>query len=155
MRKSTIALLLLSSLAGCRKAAPSDLVGTWVVEDASRAFLPAGSTKTLPTIVLDSNGTFTASGLPRETLVPTPQGVRGQLAMHTGGGVWRIVSDNSSQYIQMTFNRMAGRTAGDLPYGIQVGISISWSDPELYYFLGDADLGRRISFERKKEDRGR
>jgi hypothetical protein len=63
--------------------------------------------------------------------------------LENGTGVWKLVSIEGKQLVQLDFQVIADWKEG-LPYGTQLGISRG----RLFYFLGDADEGRRIAFVR-------
>jgi hypothetical protein len=67
----------------------------------------------------------------------------------TGTGLWKLASREGKQQVQLDFHAKAGSKEGDIPYGTQMDVTKGWSAVSLYYFLGDADEGRRVSFERK------
>lgn len=64
----------------------------------------------------------------------------------TGSGTWGLVSLDGQQKVQLKFQVIANRK-DTLPYGAQLDISSG----SLYYFLGDPDDGRRVSFEKKSK----
>jgi hypothetical protein len=68
----------------------------------------------------------------------------------SGRGTWKLVSREGKQQVQFDFEEIADWNKNELPYGTQLDISRGWSSLSLYYFLGDADEGRRIEFERQK-----
>jgi hypothetical protein len=77
LRFVPIAMLLCLDLLGCTSAKTTDVTGTWVVTDKSRQrFLPSAQQKAAAKIVLEANGTFVASEIPktcwmgRQRLVP-------------------------------------------------------------------------------------
>jgi hypothetical protein len=69
--------------------------------------------------------------------------------LESGSGVWKLVSREGKQQVQLDFHTIADWKETDLPYGTQLDVSRGWSAVSLFYFLGDADEGRRIDFERK------
>jgi len=142
-----IVLLLLFGMLGCKNVQPGELAGTWVMKRTSREVLPTELQKASGKIVLDENGTFTASELPEE--LPPYDMKQRRVRMDTGSGVWKLVSREGKQQVQLDFHAMEGNKEGDVPYGTQMDVSKGWSAVSLYYFLGDADEGRRVSFERK------
>jgi hypothetical protein len=150
LRFLPIAILLLLSMLGCQSVQPSELAGTWVMKETSRQVLPTELQNASVKIVLDVNGTFAASELPEE-LPPAPPSDMKQrrVRLDTGSGVWKLVSREGKQQVQLNFHAMLGSKEGDVPYGTQMDVEKWWSTVSLYYFLGDADEGRRVSFERK------
>lgn len=150
LRFLLIALLLLFGMLGCKSVQPNELAGTWVMKDTSRQVLPTELQKASAKIVLDANGSFAASELPEELPSPPPYDMKQRrVRLDTGGGVWKLVSREGKQQVQLDFHEMAGSKEGGVPYGTQMDIAKGWSAVSLYYFLGDADEGGRVSFERK------
>jgi hypothetical protein len=142
--------LLVFEMPGCKSIQGGDLTGAWVMKDASRQVLPTELQKASAKLVLDANGTFVASELPEELPLVAPYDVKNRnVRLDTGSGVWKIVSREGKQQVQLDFHTMAGSKEGGVPYGTQMDVSRGWSAVSLYYFLGDADEGRRVSFERK------
>jgi hypothetical protein len=64
--------------------------------------------------------------------------------LESGTGVWKLVSREGKQQVQLDFQTITGWKDA-LPYGTQLDVSRG----SLFYFFGDADEGRRISFEQK------
>ena len=139
-------LALLSGIVGCNNVRSAELSGTWLMTDASRQVLPTGLQQTSATIVLDANGTFVASNMPGLLFFPGHRDARPE----SGRGTWKLVSREGKQQVQFDFEEIADWNKNELPYGTQLDISRGWSSLSLYYFLGDADEGRRIEFERQK-----
>jgi hypothetical protein len=96
--------------------------------------------------VLDEDRTFVASEIPEDLLYPPPEGAD---RLVTGTGVWRLVSREGKQRVQLQFNTITSGQRGNVPYGTVLDVSAGWSTIDLYYFQGDADQGRRIEFEKK------
>jgi hypothetical protein len=132
--------MLLFGMLGCTSVGPSDLIGTWVIKDASRQVLPTELQKPSAKIVFDRNGTFVASGLPGLFYFPG----RHAAQLDTGSGAWRIVSRDGKQLVQLDFQAIEGWKDA-LPFGTQLNVSRG----SLFYFFGDPDEGRRVAFERK------
>lgn len=135
-----IALLSFLGMLGCKNMQPSELTGTWVLKDASRKVLPTDLQRASAKIVLESNGTFVASNMPGLFYFPG----RHAAQLDTGSGAWKLVSRGGKQQVQLDFHVIAG-WKDSLPYGTQLDVSSG----TLFYFLGDADEGRRVAFERK------
>jgi hypothetical protein len=134
-------------LIGCRGAQPTDVTGTWRVTDQSRRrFLSASQRNAAAQIVLDEDRTFDASEIPEDLLYAPPE-VADRLV--TGTGVWKLVSREGKQRVQLQFNTITSGQRGNVPYGTVLDVSAGWSTIDLYYFQGDADQGRRIEFEKK------
>jgi hypothetical protein len=150
LRFLPIAIFLLFGMLGCKSVQPNELAGTWVMKDTSRQVLPTELQKASAKLVLDGNGTFSASELPEELPPAPPYDMKQRrVRLDTGTGVWKLVSREGKQQMQLNFHTMAGSKEGDVPYGTQMNVATGWSAVSLYYFLGDADEGRRVSFEKK------
>ena len=137
--------LLFFVMLGCKTVQSSDLTGTWLVKDSSRQVLPPELQKAAAKIVVDANGTFVVSDIPGLFYFPGRRAAR----LESGSGVWKLVSREGKQQVQLDFHAIADWKESDLPYGTQLNVSRGWSAVSLFYFLGDADEGRRIDFERK------
>jgi hypothetical protein len=96
-------------------------------------------------IVLNPNGTFVASDMPGLFFFPEHRDAR----LESGSGMWQLVSREGRQQVQLEFHEIADWKKNELPYGTQLDVSRGWSAVSLYYFLGDADEGRRIEFEKE------
>lgn len=140
-----LAIVFLVPLAGCTKAKTEELVGTWRIVEASRGVLPA-RLKTAPaTIVLSGDGRFTVSVLPGFlNTPPEPE------ELDSGDGVWKLISREGKQEVQLEFQSRQGKNASRVPFGAMLEISKSLGRPTLYYFIRDPDEGRMVEFERAK-----
>ena len=142
-----IAMLLCFGLLGCMSANTSDITGTWFVANKSRLrFLPAEQQKATAQITLEPNGIFVASEIPEDLPYGPPEAGVGLV---TGQGVWRLLSREGKQQIQLTSEQISVGQRGMVPFGAQLTISRGWSAVSLFYFQGDADQGRKIEFEKK------
>lgn len=139
LAKISIAVVLVGMM-GCRRVQSGDLVGTWVITQNSRRALPADLQTSSGTIVVDADGTFVATELPALFYFP---GTRRSIS-ESGGGRWYLISQEHSRKIQLEFRPLANWDDG-LPYGTQLYVPGN----SLYYFYGDPDEARRISFEKK------
>lgn len=139
-------LSLTFGMLGCNEAQPTELPGTWVMDDASRQILPTALEKASARIVLDRNGTFVALNMPGLFFFPEHRDAR----LESGSGTWKLVLREGRQQLQLDFKEIAGWKKSELPYGTQLEVSKGWSSLSLYYFLGDADEGRRVDFEKQK-----
>src|SRR5262245_58454336 len=142
--KIIAALVLITGIGGCRSPEPGDVIGTWAVSAESRQrFLPASQRNLLGTIILNEDGTFTATQLP-DGLVEGPGPV-------TGSGVWKLIDHNGIE-VELEFRDIKKSKTVGIPYGTQLKISKTISGPAsgLYYFQGDPDEGRRIDLYRKQ-----
>lgn len=147
LRILPIAMLLCFGL-GCRIVKPSEITGTWVIKDESRQrFLSASQQKAVAKIVLDADGTFLASEIPEGLLYGPPQAGVGLV---TGNGVWKLLSREGKQQVQLDFDTITTGQRGAVPYGTQLDVLRGRSAVSLFYFQGgDADQGRRIEFVKK------
>lgn len=141
----SIVFLLLCVSLGCNKVNPSDLVGTWTVDDSSRHRLPVDLQKASARMVLNANGSFTASDMPGMFYVPP-----GPARLESGRGVWKLVSPSGAQQVQLTFQEIMNQKEINVPYGTQLNISSGWFEITLYYSLGDPDEGRRVDLDKVK-----
>jgi hypothetical protein len=119
----------------------------WVVSAESRQrFLSAAQQKASAKIVLDANGSFVASEVPEDLLYGSPEAGAGFV---TGSGVWKLLSREGRQQVQLEFRVITVGQRGNVPYGAQLDVSGGWSPKGLSYFQGDPDQVRRIEFARK------
>jgi hypothetical protein len=125
---------------GCTRVGPSDLPGTWVIKAAYRRVLPAELQRAAATLTLEGVGTFVASDLPGLFYVPGRHSVQPQ----SGSGVWRLVSREGERQLQLDFQTITG-WKDVLPYDTHLDASRG----SLFYFLGDPDERRKVSFEKK------
>jgi hypothetical protein len=139
-------LVLLSfGMLGCKTVQPVDLVGIWLIKDSSRQILPPELQKAIPNVVVEANGTFVVSDMPGLFYIPGRRAAR----LESGSGVWKLVSREAKQQLQLEFRAIANWKETDLPYGTQLDVTRRWPAVRLSYFLGDADEGGRIDFEKK------
>ena len=110
------------------------------MKDASRQVLPAELQKASARIVLDANGTFVAFDMPGLFYFPG----RHAAQLENGSGLWKLVSREGKQQVQLDFRVIAGWKDA-LPYGTQLDLSKG----SIFYLFGDADEGRRVAFEKK------
>jgi hypothetical protein len=128
-------LLLVVGLVGCAQPKSSDLVGSWVMTPSSRQYLPATVKGVSPTLVLRSDGSFTASQFPLQSLDSLDV-----VEAHGGSGRWNLITKDGRQQIQIDF---------DGSYGTQLEISGSPGSPGLFYFLSDPDLLQKIELVKR------
>jgi len=146
LKASRLAMLTMMLLElGCKSVQPSELLGSWLMTDSSRQAVPSQLQKASARIALYPNGTFVASDMPALFFFPGHCEAR----LESGTGVWKVVSIEGQQQVQLNFQTIADWNKTDLPYGTQLNISTGWSKVSLYYFIGDPDEGRMIEFERK------
>jgi len=129
---------MLLALVSCKNIQPGDLAGTWMLEDASRQVLPPELQKAPAKIVLNTNGTFVASAMPRLFEFPGHP-----MRLEAGRGVWQLVSREGEQHVQLNFQVIENWKDG-LPYGAQLFVSRN----SLVYFLGDPDEQRGVAFQK-------
>jgi hypothetical protein len=115
------------------------------MEESSRQVLPPDLRKGSPRIVVDANGTFFVSDMPGLFYTPGSRLAR----LESGSGVWKLVSREGKQQVQLDFRAIADWKETDLPYGTQLDVSRGWSAVSLSFFLGDADERRRVDFEKE------
>jgi hypothetical protein len=140
LRFLPVGFLVFLGILGCKNVQPSDLAGTWAIKDESRRSLPAELQNVSAKIVLNTDGTFVASDMPGLFYFPG----RHAAQLESGSGAWRLVSRDGKQQVQLNFQAIVGWKDA-LPYGTQLDVSSG----SLFYFLGDADEGRRVAFEKK------
>jgi hypothetical protein len=112
---------------------------------ASRQVLPDGLRKAGAKILLNPDGSFLASEMPGLFYFPGRRDIR----LEAGSGRWKLVSREGGQQIQLDFYAITDWSKTELPYGTQLDVSKGWSVAKLFYFVGDADVGQRIDFEKK------
>jgi hypothetical protein len=108
--------------------------------EASRGRLPSDLQKAKPRIVLDASGSFVASDMPALFYVKESDTAK----LENGNGVWKLVSRGGQQDLQLEFQSRANEQAAG-----SVGRRFHISGGSLFYFIGDPDEGRRVSFEKK------
>ena len=147
LRFLAISLLLCLGPWGCRNIKPDHIAGTWRLTDQSRQrFLPISQQHATGEIILNADGTFVASEVPDDLLYGPPD-----VAEHlvTGSGVWKLISKGGMEQVHLQFNTITQGQRGNVPYGTMLNVSAG-SRMSLYYFQsGDADLGRRITYEKQ------
>jgi hypothetical protein len=148
MRRSA-AVIVVAGLAlgiqGCRNVTASDVIGSWVLDDSSRTWLPSDLRDVQAQLILHANGTFAASGLPGLLDLDDAAHPR----RYTGTGSWKLVHREGRQQVWLTFKSIDGWNKG-LPYGDVLSISDGWAGPSFDYFLGDPDQGRRIRLRKTR-----
>jgi hypothetical protein len=146
MTKSVLILLLFTVFnTGCNDVQSHDLRGTWVIKDSSRQVLPPTLRNASAQIFLAADGSFTVSDIPGLLYFPGKRDV----GLESGRGSWRLDSHDGSQFVLLTFDDLTGSKPIDLPYGAQLDLSKGWSETNLYYFIGDADEGRKVEFQKR------
>jgi len=119
-------------LIGCTQTKTA-VVGTWVMTESSRKYVPAQLKGPTPKLVINSDGSFSASNLPGAFDGSF------EIISNSGQGKWTRLTDEGRDELQLNFD-------GD--YGTQVYVSNSWGGPTLFYFLDDPDEGLRIELKK-------
>ena len=139
-RRRSVLALVLSGVLGCSSGKPDDVIGTWVITEASRRRLPADAQKANAQLVLQADGSFVATDLPglfsREE--------RDAGILDSGRGVWRFVWLGGEQQLLLEF-RQRTNTTDTTPFGR--GLLVSRGS--LYYFIGGPDVGLRVSLQKQ------
>jgi hypothetical protein len=125
-----LVLLLIVGLVGCAEPKSSDLVGSWAMAASSRQYLPASLKGISPTLLLRSDGSFTASQLPVKSLESFDV-----VEARSGSGTWHQIMKDGRQQIQIDF---------DGSNGTQLEIGGAPGSRTLFYFLSDPDLFQKI-----------
>ena len=144
-------LLFLFGLLGCKSVQPSDVIGTWVMNDQSRKELPPEFQKASGKIVVKADGTFDASELPEPLHPVPPYDMKVRMRLDSGSGVWKLASWEGAQHLQLEFHDPPSadeKSKGS--YGLTLSVSSGWSAIDLYYSLADPDEARRAEFEKQK-----
>lgn len=123
-----------------------DIAGIWVVSEADRKYLPSSVRSAPPTVVLEPNGHFRASGLPGEIMFEPGRGPE----LVSGEGTWslELLRPLANQHIQLSFHSIE-KYGGPLPHGAQLYVSGGGRTPVIFYYHGDPDEGVRIAFDRQ------
>ncbi len=92
--------------------------------------------------MLSSDGTFTMAAMPEWSLIEEWSERR-----NSGQGTWSIRTDpNNHWVVRLQFENVNG-----MPYGVyrDLGISGTESPYSLFFFVGDADAGFIVAFDRR------
>jgi hypothetical protein len=119
-------------LIGCGSSKTS-VAGTWVMSESSRQYVPTQLRGPAPRLVVNADGSFSASNLPGAFHGSA------EIISNSGQGRWKRVTDEGRDQLQLIFEG---------GYGTQLLVSDSWGGPTLTYFLGDPDQGRRIELQK-------
>jgi hypothetical protein len=142
--------LFLFGMLGCKSVQPSDLAGTWVPTDQSRKEWPPEFQKALAKVVVNADGTFVASELPKELHPVPPYDMKPRMRLDSGSGIWKLASWEGAQHLQLEFHDLPSVDSNSHgSYGLPLTVSKGWSAISLYYSLGDPDEVRRVTFEKK------
>jgi hypothetical protein len=138
--------LLFFGMLGCKSVQPSDLAGTWVATDQSRKGWPPEFQKALAKIVVNADGSFSASEIPEELHT----NAKTQRRLDSGTGVWKLASWEGAEHLQLEFHNLPSVDSDSHgSYGLPLTVLKGWSALTLYYSLGDPDEVRRVTFEKK------
>src|SRR5947207_2650977 len=120
VRRFGLCVLAVLFLIGCSQT-KIDVVGNWVMSESSSQYMPTQLRGSTPKLVINSDGTFSASNMPGSFHFSS------EIISNTGQGKWTRITDEGQDEIQLTF---------DGSYGGQLLVSDSWGGPTLSYFLG-------------------
>jgi hypothetical protein len=155
-RLSALLLLavIIASGAGCgRTVSPTELPGTWTISRNSQHLFPADFDVTSATLVFKSDGTFTASGLAEELVLPPTIGSNA-VACINGSGRWVLLGRNGfsdSKGFMLEFKSIQGPGKYKLPFSTMIfSVGKAEGIVTIYYFHDDPDLGRKVEFEKQK-----
>ena len=140
-------MLLCLGLQGCRTVQSNEITGTWVITDESRQrFFSESQRAAAARITQDSSGAFAANEVP-DDLLYGPEASNGLV---TGTGIWKLVSREGRQQVQLRFNAITAGGRGEAHYETILYVSTGLpSTVGLFYYRGDPDEGRTIEFEKK------
>jgi hypothetical protein len=137
----------ISLFAGCKtKSLRRDqFVGLWRPDTGGRT--PLGTASVATTLTLDHDGTFVASSLPPGFLQPDDVKPNQMLS---GSGTWSLSErgGETEERLRLTFTSVAGSAGRNLPYGAELFIQKSGTEPRLFYFKGDPDENQEVVFRR-------
>ncbi len=117
------------------------------MQEPLKDVVPENLRKAHGKLVLNSDGTFTASDVPGlcvfETLLPFAKDH--PLQLDNGRGTWKIGNYFGEQSLYLTFNYIDDWDAKELPFVRSIEISM-WPSSDLHFELGDPDSNKRIVF---------
>jgi hypothetical protein len=143
--------LLLFAMLGCRSVQPSDVVGTWIMNDQSRKELPPEFQGAIGKIIVNADGTFVASELPEPLHPVPPYDMKVRMRLDSGNGTWKLASRQGAQHLQLEFRDIPSADENSKgSYGLPLIVSRGWSAIRLYYTLADPDEARTAEFEKQK-----
>jgi hypothetical protein len=145
---------IIASVAGCgRTVAPSELPGTWTISHNSQHLFPQDFDVSSATLVLKSDGTFTATDLPQEIVLIHATG-GDTIARINGSGRWVVLERlgfSDATGFMLEFKAIEGPGQYTLPFSTMLlSLSKSAGVVKIYYFHDDPDLGRRVDFDKQK-----
>lgn len=97
---------------------------------------------------MSADGSFVASELPEELHPVPPYDMKPRIRLDSGSGIWKLASWEGAQHLQLEFHNFPS-VDNKSSYGLPLTVSREWSAVSLYYFLGDPDEMRRVTFEKK------
>jgi hypothetical protein len=132
---------------GCKTVQPGDVVETWAMTDSARHELPLELQKASGKLVVNPDGTFSATELPEEL---DASNAKPHVRLDSGDGSWTLAHFDGGQNIELEFHKLeSDEPLNREPYGFPLDITRSWSAWELCYFLGDPDQARRVTLVRR------
>lgn len=145
-----VGFLWLIVFSGCTGRGPSadDFVGTWVVTRESRSLLLDEPSGTAGKIILERSGAFVAEAVPSGLIYSVPGMSVGTYI--SGSGDWRFGQLDGDDAILLTFRALKGNTEYKVPNGTQLLVDNISKEETLYFFLGDPDEGKRVSFRKAR-----
>jgi hypothetical protein len=150
MKRFLMIIILLLTLIGCQKVQTSDVVGTWVINEESREWLPLEVKESLGKIIVSDDGTFFAYELPKKGYYDSGKYVD-RWRMISGRGTWKFIDISGIENLHLGFDKLTiGNTdEQDDSYGFPLNVSKWWSTVDLYYYPSGPDVGwERIDFEK-------
>jgi hypothetical protein len=141
-----LVLALLTFTISCKRVSSADLAGFWSITNSSRKMFLGGDQKRgTGGIDLRADGTFVAFEVPEELLFGPPLPAK---SVVSGKGVWKLESRETVQEVALEFRELEPTGKGVLPYMVRLNVSGGKAIRLSYFQGGDADLGRRIDFEK-------
>ena len=146
---SIIVLLLI--MTGCNDVQTSEVVGTWIMKEESREYLPPEVEKSTGKITVLIDGTFVAHELPGRKWHFDSGKYVDKWEVISGSGNWKFTSLSGGQKdLYLWFNKLSVDNADeqDVSYGFSLFISRWWSTIDMHYSLYDPDQYDRVEFEK-------
>jgi hypothetical protein len=140
--RSLITCLVATVGCGTAPISAKDVTGMWVISPASRVQLQKDYQGARGTLMLNQDGTFAATELPRDLLFREPERVAPPVS---GSGTWKVTSYEHNFIVQLAFTKI-GDEERRSPYGTE--LTVTRSGRQLYYYQGDPDQARTVTFER-------
>jgi hypothetical protein len=145
---------IMAGVAGCgRTVSPGELPGIWTISRNSQHLFPQDFDVSSATLVLKSDGTFTATALPQEIVLIHAAG-SDAIARINGSGRWVVLERlglSDATGFMLEFKAIQGPGQYTLPFSTMLfSLSKSGGIVKIYYFHDDPDLGRRVDFDKQK-----